>query len=88
MANQQRDQMKLQATTQRAQMMQQINDRAAQAKSANLTNFFNNLGGIGREEFTRNAIMNNPALMYALDRMGNVFYKSNKDKDSKTKKDK
>ena len=90
LANQQRDQMKLQATTQRAQMIQQLEDRANQARSANLTNFFNNLGGIGREEFSRNAIMNNPALMYALDRIGNVFYKQEAEdnKDSKTKKDK
>ena len=71
-------------------MIQQLEDRANQARSANLTNFFNNLGGIGREEFSRNAIMNNPALMYALDRIGNVFYKQEAEdnKDSKTKKDK
>ena len=40
--------------------------------SANLTNFFNSLGEIGREEYSRNMIMSNPALYYSIDSKGNI----------------
>ena len=42
---------------------------------ANLTNLFDSLGDIGREEFSRNMIMSNPALYYTVDRQGNIKYK-------------
>lgn len=44
--------------------------------SANLTDFFNSLGDIGREEYSRNMIMSNPALYYSIDSKGNVTYKN------------
>ena len=44
--------------------------------SANFTNFFNSLGDIGREEYSRNMIMSNPALYYSIDSKGNISYKN------------
>ena len=53
-----------------------IDGRRAASMSANLTNFFNSLGDIGREEYSRNMIMSNPALYYSIDSKGNVTYKN------------
>nr|DAG91376.1 MAG TPA: hypothetical protein [Crassvirales sp.] len=53
-----------------------VNARRGASMSANLTNFFNSLGDIGREEYSRNMIMSNPALYYSIDSKGNVTYKN------------
>jgi hypothetical protein len=53
-----------------------IDARRGASMSANLTNFFNSLGDIGREEYSRNMIMSNPALYYSIDNKGNVTYKN------------
>lgn len=53
-----------------------VNARRGASMSANLTNFFNSLGDIGREEYSRNMIMSNPALYYSIDNKGNVTYKN------------
>lgn len=53
-----------------------IDARRGVSMSANLTNFFNSLGDIGREEYSRNMIMSNPALYYSIDNKGNVTYKN------------
>ena len=53
-----------------------IDARRGASMSANLTNFFNSLGDIGREEYSRNMIMSNPALYYSIDSKGNVTYKN------------
>lgn len=53
-----------------------VDARRGAGMSANLTNFFNSLGDIGREEYSRNMIMSNPALYYSIDSKGNVTYKN------------
>lgn len=53
-----------------------VDARRGASMSANLTNFFNSLGDIGREEYGRNMIMSNPALYYSIDNKGNVTYKN------------
>lgn len=53
-----------------------VDARRGASMSANLTNFFNSLGDIGREEYSRNMIMSNPALYYSIDSRGNVTYKN------------
>lgn len=53
-----------------------VDARRGANMSANLTNFFNSLGDIGREEYSRNMIMSNPALYYSIDSKGNVTYKN------------
>ena len=53
-----------------------VDARRGAGMSANLTNFFNSLGDIGREEYSRNMVMSNPALYYSIDSKGNVTYKN------------
>lgn len=53
-----------------------VDARRGASMSANLTNFFNSLGDIGKEEFSRNMIMSNPALYYSIDSKGNITYKN------------
>ncbi len=53
-----------------------VDARRGASMSANLTNFFNSLGDIGREEYGKNMIMSNPALYYSIDSSGNVTYKN------------
>lgn len=53
-----------------------VDARRGASMSANLTDFFNSLGDIGREEYSRNMIMSNPALYYSIDSKGNVTYKN------------
>ena len=53
-----------------------VDARRGASMSANLTNFFNSLGDIGREEYSRNMIMSNPALYYSIDNKGNISYKN------------
>lgn len=53
-----------------------VDARRDASMSANLTNFFNSLGDIGREEYSRNMIMSNPALYYSINSKGNVTYKN------------
>lgn len=58
-----------------AQMKQAAKDAADAAKSANLTNLLDNIGNIGWEEFSRNMINSNPALLdYYISRVGNLGY--------------
>lgn len=58
------------------QVRDAIDARRAGSFSANLTNLFNSIGDIGREEFSRNMIMTNPALYYSIDSRGRVSYKN------------
>lgn len=53
-----------------------IDARRGTSMGANLTNFFNSLGDIGREGYSRNIIMSNPALYYSIDSKGNITYKN------------
>ena len=69
-------QQRLSGTTQAMNMREEIAARRGAGISANLTNFFNSLGEIGREEYSRNMIMSNPALYYSIDSKGNITYKN------------
>jgi hypothetical protein len=86
--NQQNREMKLRAIMQAAGMREEAGARSSVAKSANLTNFFDSLGDIGREEFSRNMIESNPALGYTIDRRGKVRYKKPKSGTKSKKKSK
>lgn len=76
-ANRDRDRIRVEAAIKAAMLRDQIDTRVSAAKSANLTNLFNSLGDIGREAFTMNMVMSNPALYYSIDRKtGNIIYKN------------
>lgn len=60
------------------------------AKSANLSNFINSLGDIGRENFARNMVTSDPSKYYTIDNNGQVSYKKSYldlDDDAKSKVD-
>lgn len=80
MANQEAQQKarsaKLSGVAQAMTMRDAVDARRGASMSANMTNFFNSLGDIGREEYSRNMIMSNPALYYSIDSKGNVSYKN------------
>lgn len=67
---------RLSGVAQAMAMRDTIDSRRGASMSANLTNFFNSLGDIGREEYSRNMIMSNPALYYSIDSKGNVTHKN------------
>ena len=73
---QKNDELRLKARTTQAQLRDQADARASAGRTANLTNLFDSLGEIGREEFSRNMIQSNPALYYSIDRNGNITYKN------------
>ena len=75
-ANQANDRLRLQARTTQAQLRDQADARASAGRTANLTNLFDSLGEIGREEFSRNMIQTNPALYYSIDSSGRITYKN------------
>ena len=63
-----------------------VNARRGASMSANLTNFFNSLGDIGREEVMKAWINENPALYYAISTGGaGTPYKGKKKEDKKAK---
>ena len=74
--NKQNDEIRLRARMGEAQLRDQQDMRASAGRSANLSNLFNSIGDVGREEFSRNMIQTNPALYYTVDRSGNVSYKN------------
>lgn len=55
-----------------------IDDRRNASMSANLSNLFNSLGDIGRENYIRNMINSDKSLLYGTDRRGNQYYKGSK----------
>ena len=75
-ANQANDRLRLQARTTQAQLRDQADARSSAGRAANLTNLFDSLGEIGREEFSRNMIQTNPALYYSIDSSGRITYKN------------
>ena len=74
------NELRLKQKSAQAQMYDTANMRSSMGRAANLTNLFDNLGGIGQENFSRNMITSNPALLYDLDSSGRVQYKKNKKK--------
>ena len=67
---------KIRAAIAAAELKDKINTRTSAARSANLTNLFDSIGDIGREAYSRNMILSNPALYYSVDRTGRVHYKN------------
>ena len=63
-----------------------VDARRGASMSANLTNLFNSLGDIGREEVMKAWINENPALYYAISTGGDgISYKGKKKEDKKAK---
>lgn len=85
-ANKENDKLRLQARIQQAQLRDQADARSSAGRAANLTNLFDSLGDIGREEFSRNMIQTNPAFYYSIDRNGNITYKNGYDDLSEAEK--
>lgn len=85
-ARQRNDELRLKARTTQAQLRDQAEARASAGRTANLTNLFDSLGEIGREEFSRNMIQSNPALYYSIDRSGRITYKNGYDELSEAEK--
>ena len=85
-ANKENDKLRLQARIQQAQLRDQADARSSAGRAANLTNLFDSLGEIGREEFSRNMIQTNPALYYSIDKDGNIIYKNGYDDLSEAEK--
>lgn len=59
-----RDRMRLAGITSAAGMREATDTALANSKSMNLTNFFDNLGAVGQENFIMNQIASNPSLYY------------------------
>ena len=66
-------------------MRMQAKDSSAQARSANLNNFLNNTGNVGKEQASMNMINSNPALGYGINPNLDVYYKARKDAEDAAK---
>ena len=75
------DRLKYESSVQQAQMRQEALARANATRSANISNFLNTLGGIGREDTQKNWIRSNPGLLYDISDNG-LSYKNKKRKDN------
>lgn len=69
---QNRDQMKASLLSNVAQMRENSDAMLEQSRSMNLTNMFDNLGNIGRENFIFNQVRSNPFLLYNLENLKGV----------------
>lgn len=77
---------RLSGVAQAMQIRDAVDARRGASMSANLTNFFNSLGDIGREEVMKAWINENPALYYAISTGGaGTQYKGKKKEDKKAK---
>ncbi|MBQ7430749.1 MAG: hypothetical protein IJV29_18890 [Butyrivibrio sp.] len=85
-ANRENAKIRVDAAAKAAAIRDQVDARVGAAKSANLTNLFNSLGDIGREAFTMNMVMSNPALYYSIGRDGTITYKNGFDELSEGEK--
>ena len=83
---QQKAKIRLTAAEKAAAIREFVDARVGAARSANLTNFFDSLGNIGREAFTINMVMSNPALYYSIGRDGTITYKNGFDELSEGEK--
>lgn len=59
-----------------AELRQKERQASTAARSANLSNFINSLGDIGRENFSRNMIVSDPSKYYTIGDNGKVSYKN------------
>ena len=80
MANLGQDRARLEAMMASAKMKEDIKRATEAARSANLTNFFDNLGNIGWEEYNRNMLNTDPSKYYSIDDRGRINYKKMKSK--------
>lgn len=72
-----RDKMRLAGITTASVMREATDIALANSKSMNLTNFFDNLGAVGQENFIMNQIASNPSLYYNyINGRGTVGYKN------------
>lgn len=78
---------RLSGITQAMQMRDAIDAARSASISANMSNFFNSLGDVGREEYARNMIVSNPALYYSIDSKGNITYKNGFDELTEAQKE-
>lgn len=69
------NQSRLSGITQAMNMMEAIDQARGTSISANLSNLFNSLGDIGKEEFARNMVVSSPGLYYSIGRDGTITYK-------------
>lgn len=69
------NQSRLSGITQAVGMMDAVDQARGAGISANLSNLFNSLGDIGKEEFARNMVISTPGLYYSIGRDGKVTYK-------------
>lgn len=75
MANQQNNELRLRARSTQAQLRDQADMRSSAGRTANLTNFFDSLGDIGREEFSKNMVNSDNSNYYSINRNGKITYK-------------
>ena len=75
-ANQGAAEVRMRAAQAATQLGDAVDARVGAARSANLTNLFESIGDIGREEFTRNMINSNRGQYYTIGRDGVIHYKS------------
>jgi hypothetical protein len=72
---QQAQQLGLSGLAQAAALRDSIDQRVGAARSANISNFINSLGNIGRENFAFNVINKSKSRKYGLDNSGNISFK-------------
>lgn len=77
----------LKGTLSAAELRQRERQQAAAARSANLSNFINSLGDIGRENFARNMIVSDPSKYYSIGANGEITYKASFDDLSEAEQD-
>lgn len=77
----------LKGTLSAAELRQRERQQAAAARSANLSNFINSLGDIGRENFARNMIVSDPSKYYSIGANGKITYKASFDDLSEAEQD-
>lgn len=69
------DELRLKAIMQSAGIRANTDAMASAGKSANLSNFFENLGELGTEKARLKSINDNPFMIYGRDEEGNILYK-------------
>ena len=69
------DELRLKAIMQSAGIRANTDAMASAGKSANLSNFFENLGELGTEKVRLKSINDNSAMIYSRDEEGNILYK-------------
>lgn len=81
-------QQELSGILQAMKLRDDVDARRAASINANLTNFFDSLGNIGKEEFTRNMVNDNPAWYYEITKDGHIIYGNGYDYLSSSDKEK